>query len=155
MDKKEKNGEKKENIKNDTHIQDESPLIKMIYIILLYVFYLFGGLFNEKLTKTEYEYIDIDNNNTKKIFKFKYPSISLCFPSILSFVISSFMLKRMKEKYYKSKTESPITSQDKSIIGILHIISSFTAQTALIYIIYCSNCLNIFRFYCENYRKKL
>ena len=80
MDKKEKNGEKKENIKNDTHIQDESPLIKMIYIILLYVFYLFGGLFNEKLTKTEYEYIDIDNNNTKKIFKFKYPSISLCFP---------------------------------------------------------------------------
>ena len=134
MDKKEKNGEKKENIKNDTHIQDESPLIKMIYIILLYVFYLFGGLFNEKLTKTEYEYIDIDNNNTKKIFKFKYPSISLCFPSILSFVISSFMLKRMKEKYYKSKTESPITSQDKSIIGILHIISSFTAQTALIYL---------------------
>ena len=134
MDKKEKNGDKKENIKNDTHIQDESPLIKMIYIILLYVFYLFGGLFNEKLTKTEYEYIDIDNNNTKKIFKFKYPSISLCFPSILSFVISSFMLKRMKEKYYKSKTESPITSQDKSIIGILHIISSFTAQTALIYL---------------------
>jgi len=134
MDKKEKNGEKKENIKNDTHIQDESPLIKMIYIILLYVFYLFGGLFNEKLTKTEYEYTDIDNNNTKKIFKFKYPSISLCFPSILSFVISSFMLKRMKEKYYKSKTESPITSQDKSIIGILHIISSFTAQTALMYL---------------------
>jgi len=126
MKEKEKNGEKNKEINND------SSITKMIYIILLYVFYLFGGLFNEKLTKTEYEYID--ENNNKKIFKFKYPTISLCFPSILSFCVSSYMLSKMKKKYFKTKIESPISFHDKSIIGILHMISSFTAQTALIYL---------------------
>ena len=95
MEKKEKNGEKEKEINSD------SSITKMIYIILLYIFYLFGGLFNEKLTKTEYEYID--ENNNKKIFKFKYPSISLCLPSILSFCVSTFMLSKMKKKYYKKK----------------------------------------------------
>ena len=129
METKEKNGEKENNNKlNNT----ESSLTKMIYIILLYVFYLFGGLFNERLTKTEYEYIDEKGN--KNILKFKYPSISLFLPSILSFCISSFMLKNMKNKYFNSKMESPISFRDKSIIGILYIISSFTAQTALIYL---------------------
>ena len=129
METKEKNGEKEDNNKiNNT----ESSFTKMIYIILLYVFYLFGGLFNERLTKTEYEYIDEKGN--KNILKFKYPSISLFLPSILSFCISSFMLKNMKNKYFNSKMESPISFRDKSIIGILYIISSFTAQTALIYL---------------------
>jgi hypothetical protein len=125
-----KNGEKEKKINPQSN--NDSSLTKMIYIILLYVFYLFGGLYNEKLTKTEYEYKDINNQN--KIFKFKYPSISLCFPSILSFVISSFMLKKMKNKYFSTNIESPISFHDKSIIGIMHIISSFSAQTALIYL---------------------
>ena len=129
MDTKEKNGEKN---KEQINAQKDSAFTKMIYIILLYVFYLFGGLFNERLTKTEYEYID--ENNQKNIFKFKYPTISLCFPSILSFCISSFMLKNMKNKYFSNEIESPISFRDKSIIGVLYIISSFTAQTALIYL---------------------
>ena len=129
MEEKEKNGEKnKDEIKN----KEDSSFTKMIYIILLYVFYLFGGLYNERLTKTEYEYID--ENNKKNLLRFKYPTISLCFPSILSFCISSFMLRKMKNKYFSSKIESPISFMDKSIIGIFHIISSFTAQTALIYL---------------------
>ena len=132
MEKKEKNGEKEKNEINQHNTQNDSSFAKMIYIILLYVFYLFGGLFNEKLVKTEYEYID--ENNNKNIFKFKYPSISLCLPSILSFCISSFMLKNMKKRYFSSKIESPILLRDKSIIGILHIISSFSAQTALLYL---------------------
>ena len=126
MDKEEKNGEK-EKEKNKI-----LSIIKIVYIILLYIFYLLGGLFNERLSKTEYEYID--ENNNKQIFKFKYPTISLCFPSILSFCISSFMLFITKKKYFNSKIESPISFHDKTIIGILHIISSFTAQTALIYL---------------------
>ena len=129
MEKEEKNGEKYKEKKNN---QEDSSFTKMIYIILLYVFYLFGGLFNERLTKTEYEYID--ENNKKNLLRFKYPTISLCFPSILSFCISSFMLRKMKNKYFSSKIESPISFMDKSIIGIFHIISSFTAQTALIYL---------------------
>ena len=129
MEKKEKNGEKYE---KEINPQEDSSFTKMIYIILLYVFYLFGGLYNERLTKTEYEYID--ENNKKNVLRFKYPTISLCFPSILSFCISSFMLRKMKNKYFTSEIESPISLRDKSIIGILHIISSFTAQTALIYL---------------------
>ena len=124
-----KNGEKVNRYKEE---KKHTSITKMIYIILLYVFYLFGGLFNEKLTKTEYEYLD--ENNNIQILKFKYPAISLCFPSILSFCISSFMLRKMKNKYFSSKIESPISFMDKSIIGIFHIISSFTAQTALIYL---------------------
>ena len=132
--KNEKNGENEKKLKNE--INNESFSTKLIYIILLYVFYLLGGLFNEKLTKTEYEYIDTSNNNTKILFKFKYPTINLCLPSIFSFFISSFMLKTMKRKYLKSNeiNESPISFLDKSIIGILHIISAITAQTALIYL---------------------
>ena len=118
-----KNGEKVNRYKEE---KKHTSITKMIYIILLYVFYLFGGLFNEKLTKTEYEYLD--ENNNIQILKFKYPSISLCFPSILSFTISYFMLNK------KKKTESPISFHDKSIIGILYIISSFSSQTALIYL---------------------
>ena len=118
-----KNGEKVNRYKEE---KKHTSITKMIYIILLYVFYLFGGLFNEKLTKTEYEYLD--ENNNIQILKFKYPAISLCFPSILSFAISYFMLNKMK------KTESPISFHDKSVIGILYIISSFSSQTALIYL---------------------
>ena len=118
-----KNGEK---VNRYMEKKKYTSITKMIYIILLYVFYLFGGLFNEKLTKTEYEYLD--ENNNIQILKFKYPSISLCFPSILSFAISYFMLNK------KKKTESPISFHDKSIIGILYIISSFSSQTALIYL---------------------
>ena len=118
-----KNGEK---VNRYTEEKKHTSITKMIYIILLYVIYLFGGLFNEKLTKTEYEYLD--ENNNINILKFKYPSISLCFPSILSFGISYFMLNKMK------KVESPISFHDKSIIGILYIISSFSSQTALIYL---------------------
>ena len=118
-----KNGEKVNRYKEE---KKHTSITKMIYIILLYVFYLFGGLFNEKLTKTEYEYLD--ENNNIQILKFKYPAISLCFPSILSFAISYFMLNK------KKKTESPISFHDKSIIGILYIISSFSSQTALIYL---------------------
>ena len=129
MEKEEKKGEKN---KDEINNKEDSSFTKMIYIILLYVFYLFGGLYNERLTKTEYEYID--ENNKKNLLRFKYPTISLCFPSILSFCISSFMLRKMKNKYFSSKIESPISFMDKSIIGIFHIISSFTAQTALIYL---------------------
>ena len=129
MEKKEKNGEKENKELNN---QNDSFFTKKRCIFLLYAFYLCAGLFNEKLAKNDYEYLD--ENNNKKILKFKYPAITLCFPSILSFCISSFMLNYMKKKYFNSNIESPILFRDKSIIGILHIVSSFTAQTALIYL---------------------
>jgi hypothetical protein len=128
-DKKEKNKEatKEENTENN-----ESSFTKLIYIILLYVFYLFGGLFNEKLTKTQYEYKDSENNI--KNLRFKYPSISLSTLSILSFGISTYMSKTMKTKIFKEELFSPISFHDKSIIGVLYTISTFTSQIALLYL---------------------
>ena len=130
-DKKEKNTEvikeEEENIKDN-----ESSLTKSIYILLLYIFYLFGGLFNEKLTKTQYEYKDKENNI--KTLRFKYPSISLCTLSLLSLVISSYMSRKMKKTIFKEEIISPISFHDKSIIGILYTISTFTAQIALLYL---------------------
>ena len=41
MEEKEKNGEKN---KDEINNKEDSSFTKMIYIILLYVFYLFGGL---------------------------------------------------------------------------------------------------------------
>ena len=114
--------------KEENPIETESSLTKLRYIILLYVFYLFGGLFNEKLTKTIYEYKD--NENNIKTLRFKYPSISLCTLSVLSFIISSYMSKNMKKKIFKEEIISPISFHDKSIIGVLYTISTFTSQIA-------------------------
>ena len=119
--------EKEENPK-----ENESSLTKLRYIVLLYAFYLFGGLFNEKLTKTTYEYKD--NQNNLKTLRFKYPSISLCTLSIFSFIISSYMSKIMKKTIFEEEIISPISFHDKSIIGVLYTISTFTSQIALIYL---------------------
>ena len=117
-----------ENIINET----DSSYTKLTYIVLIYVFYLFGGLFNEKLTKSTYEYTDIDNN--VKTFKFKYPLIILCSLSSFSLIISSYMSQKMKYKLFKNSNISPVSFYDKSIIGILHTISTFTSQLSLLYI---------------------
>ena len=113
-------------------IEADSSYTKLTYIVLIYVFYLFGGLFNEKLTKSTYEYTDIDNN--VKTFKFKYPLIILCSLSSFSLVISSYMSQKMKYKLFKNSNISPVSFYDKSIIGILHTISTFTSQLSLLYI---------------------
>jgi hypothetical protein len=112
--------------------ETDSSYTKLTYIILIYVFYLFGGLFNEKLTKSTYEYTDIDNN--VKTFKFKYPLIILCSLSSFSLIISSYMSQKMKYKLFKNSNISPVSFYDKSIIGILHTISTFTSQLSLLYI---------------------
>ena len=146
---------------------NESSLTKMIYIILLYIFYLFGGLFNEKLTKTLYEYKDKYNNI--RTLRFKYPSISLCTLSILSFTISSCMLNKMKTKIYKDQIINPISFHDKSIIGVFYTISTFTGQIALIYLDFivktigksCKSASIMFLYYlntipfCNNLLKKI
>lgn len=123
---------KRKIISEEPNSPNESSLTKMIYIILLYVFYLFGGLFNEKLTKTTYEYKD--NENNIKTLRFKYPSISLCTLSLLGFSISSFMLNKKKKANFKEGNINPISLHDKSIIGIFYTISTFTGQIALIYL---------------------
>jgi len=113
-------------------IEADSSYTKLTYIVLIYVFYIFGGLFNEKLTKSTYEYTDKDNNI--KTFKFKYPLIILCSLSSFSLVISSYMSQKMKYKLFKDSNISPVSFYDKSIIGILHTISTFTSQLSLLYI---------------------
>ena len=113
--------------------EGDSSLTKLIYILLIYIFYIFGGLFNEKLTKNEYEYLDSDNV-TKK-FKFKDPLIILCTLSSFSLVISYYMSNKKKKKFFQEELKiSPISFFDESILGILHTISQFTSQLSLLYI---------------------
>jgi len=116
----------------EKNIIEDSSYTKLTYIVMIYVFYIFGGLFNEKLTKSTYEYTDKDNN--VKTFKFKYPLIILCSLSSFSLVISSYMSQKMKYKLFKDSNISPVSFYDKSIIGILHTISTFTSQLSLLYI---------------------
>ena len=112
--------------------KEESSLTKLTYILLIYIFYIFGGLFNEKLTKNEYEYLD-SNNETQK-FKFKDPLIILCTLSSFGLMISYYMSKKMKYKLFQDLEISPISFYDESILGILHTISQFTSQLSLLYI---------------------
>ena len=44
------------------------------------------------------------------------------------------MSKNMKKKIFKEEIISPISFHDKSIIGVLYTISTFTSQIALIYL---------------------
>ena len=120
------------NIEKEKQKDTQSSLTKLTYIILIYVFYIFGGLFNEKLTKNEYEYTDT-NNETKK-FKFKDPLIILCTLSSFSLIVSFYMSKKMKYKLFQDSKVSPISFYDEAILGILHTGSTFTSQLSLLYI---------------------
>ena len=112
----------------DLQDQKENSLTKTILIFLIYAFYLLGGLFNEKLTKTNYS---TDNTN---IIRFKYPSISLCSLSFLSIIISSFMSSKTRNKLKLNPSLNPISFRDKSIIGIFYSISMFSSQISLLYL---------------------
>ena len=113
-------------------MEQNSSLTKFIYILLIYIFYIFGGLFNEKLTKNEYDYLD--ENNIPKKFKFKDPLIILCTLSTFGLAVSYFMSKKMKYKLFQESKISPISFYDESVLGILHTISQFTSQLSLLYI---------------------
>ena len=112
--------------------ETESSHTKLIYIILIYIFYIFGGILNEKLTKTPYEYQD--NENKTQNFRFKDPLIILCTLSSFSLIFSSYMSHKMKLKFFKDSKISPISLYDQSIIGILHTASTFTSQFSLLYV---------------------
>jgi hypothetical protein len=112
--------------------ESDSSFTKLIYILLIYIFYIFGGLFNEKLTKNEYDIKD-SNNETKK-FKFKDPLIILCTLSSFELVVSFYMSKKMKYKLFQDSKISPITFYDEAILGVLHTGSTFTSQLSLLYI---------------------
>ena len=102
------------NVEKEKEKEAQSSLTKLTYIILIYVFYIFGGLFNEKLTKNEYEYIDA--NNEKKKFKFKDPLIILCTLSSFSLIVSLYMSRKMKNKLFGGSD----INFHKSIIFIIY-----------------------------------
>ena len=91
-------------IEKEREKESDSSLTKLIYILLIYIFYIFGGLFNEKLTKNEYEYLD--SNNVTKKFKFKDPLIILCTLSSFSLVISYYMSNKKKKKIFPRRIKN-------------------------------------------------
>ena len=120
------------NTEREKQKDTQSSLTKLTYIILIYVFYIFGGLFNEKLTKNEYEFTD--TNNEIKKFKFKDPLIILCTLSSFELIVSFYMSKKLKYKLFQDSKISPITFYDEAILGVLHTGSTFTSQLSLLYI---------------------
>lgn len=138
---KEKENEKEKEIEKESdplilseseNKEGDSSYTKLIYIILIYIFYIFAGIFNEKLTKSSYEYKDSENIIQK--FRFKDPLVILCSLSSFSLLVSSYMSRKMKNKLFKDSKISPVSFYDESIIGVLHTISTFTSQLSLLYI---------------------
>ena len=73
-------------------------------------------------------------DNTIQTFKIKDPLIILCTLSSFSLIISSYMSRKMKYKLFKDLKISPVSFYDKSIIGVLHTVSTFTSQLSLLYV---------------------
>ena len=108
---------------------EENPLTKFIYILLLYSFFIFSGLFEEKIFKQEYEYIN-EKNEIKKI-KFKNANISLFIISFFSIIVSNIGLLYSSSEFKGEKNVKIFSNSDKTILGIFYVISKYSADSSL------------------------
>ena len=108
---------------------EENPLTKFIYILLLYSFFIFSGLFEEKIFKQEYEYIN-EKNEIKKI-KFKNANISLFIISFFSIIVSNIGLLYSSSEFKGEKNIKIFSNSDKTILGIFYVISKYSADSSL------------------------
>lgn len=108
---------------------EENPLTKFIYILLLYSFFIFSGLFEEKIFKQEYEYIS-EKNEIKKI-KFKNANISLFIISFFSIIVSNIGLLYSSSEFKGEKNVKIFSNSDKTILGIFYVISKHPADSSL------------------------
>lgn len=87
-----KNGsrEKKKTLKNvspENNVKtsnDSDSLTKIFYISLIYILFILGGIFEEKIYKTQYPI----NNTSNKTIKFHDAKVSLFLISIISSILS-------------------------------------------------------------------
>ena len=121
-------------IKNDKNPElkkEESNenITKFIYILFLYTFFILAGIYEEKIYKNTYSYINNETGETVKS-KFHSPTIALFITSISSLIFSSIGYTIQINKL-KDKTVNPFTFIDRIILGTLYILSQLTAQSSL------------------------
>ena len=120
--KNEKNPELKKEESNEN-------ITKFIYILFLYTFFILAGIYEEKIYKNTYLYINNETGETVKS-KFHSPTIALFITSISSLIFSSIGYTIQINKL-KDKTVNPFTFIDRIILGTLYILSQLTAQSSL------------------------
>ena len=120
---------KNKNQIDEKNKESSGTFTKLIYILLLYAFFLLAGIFEERIFKNTYSYINHETGETIKS-KFKSPSIALFITSISS-LIFSYLGYNIQISKLSEKSENPFTIIDKIILGSLYILSQFTAQSSL------------------------
>jgi hypothetical protein len=99
---------------------------KMFYIISLYICFVFSGIFEEKLYKTNYTL------GSEKV-KFHHPSIAIMANSIIATFIAQIVLMTMKKQ-----KESPFKKGDKFMLGSYFVLSKLTAENSINYLDFIS-----------------
>ena len=129
MDKIENPKINKESNQKQKKEESNENILKLIYILLLYGFFLLAGIYEEKIYKNTYSYLNNETGETVKS-KFHSPTIALFITSISSLIFSSigytFQLNKLKDK-----TVNPFTIIDRIILGSLYILSQYTSQWSL------------------------
>jgi hypothetical protein len=99
---------------------------KIFYIISLYVCFVFSGIFEEKLYKTNYII------GTEKV-KFHHPSLAIMANSIIASFIANIVLMTMK-----TQKDSPFKKGDKLMLGSYFVLSKLTAENSINYLDFIS-----------------
>ena len=110
-------------------VESNENITKFIYILFLYTFFILAGIYEEKIYKNTYSYINNETGETVKS-KFHSPTIALFITSISSLIFSSIGYTIQINKL-KDKTVNPFTFIDRIILGTLYILSQLTAQSSL------------------------
>lgn len=113
----------------DNKKSNSETLLKIFFIIGLYVSFLFSGIFEEKLYKGKY----VSDKDPSISIKFNHPLIAIFANSIIALIISQFALSSMKKP-----ENTPFEKNDKILLGTYYMISRTTAENSLNYLDFIS-----------------
>lgn len=119
-------------VKTETpHDKDEKSscyefLMKIFLILGLYVCFIFSGIYEEKLYKTNYS---VDSLS----IKFNNPSIAILANSLIAYLIAQFALLM-----YQKEENNPLKTSDKAILGTYFILCRFSSEHSLNYLDFVS-----------------
>lgn len=130
MNTKEPLVEEKKDIKEDNQKSD-SPIIKAILILLLYLLFILSGIQEEKQYKTKYP----SPNSSSSYVQLKHPTISIFMVSIVTSIIS-IVGYSIAKKQIKHPEEAPFHSMDRPLLGIYYIFSKYSSEYSIQYVDY-------------------
>lgn len=130
MNTKEPLTESKKEIKEENQKSD-SPFVKAILIILLYLFFILSGIQEEKQYKTKYP----SPNSSSSFVQLKHPTISIFMVSIVTSIISVIGYY-VNKKQVKHPEEAPFHSMDRPLLGLYYILSKYSSEYSIQYVDY-------------------